>query len=190
VGLEEDVPMILFLGTPVVHKGLSELIAAVEALPGSYGARLWIVGDPPDGQPVSAALSDSSAVELRPYVPFAEAAWFIAACDVFVAPQRFSPYAVHQIPGKLLHAMALGACIVSTDVGDIDELLGGSPPAGVVGPPGDVSALTEALEELLRHPDRRAALSSESRRRAEEHYSWRAMARALDEEIAKLGVDG
>jgi glycosyltransferase involved in cell wall biosynthesis len=188
LGLEPEVPMVLFLGTPAGHKGLSELVEAAERLTSSCGTRLWVVGDPPRDQ-VDAPWRRSPVARYVPSVPFAEAPWYIAACDVFVVPQRPTLYARHQLPAKLLLAMALGACIIGTDVGDVGEVLGvGGSPAGLIVPPGDVSALSEALEELLRNPDRRASLSAEGRRRAEELYSWGAMRKALDEEITKLGV--
>jgi glycosyltransferase involved in cell wall biosynthesis len=190
LGLEEGSPMVLFLGTPVPHKGLEELIAAVEPLSRSHGARLWIVGVSPETQAGGVTLGDSSFVEQRLPVPFEMAAWYLSACDVFVVPQRSTLYAAHQLPAKLLFAMALGACIVATDVGDVDELLGGSPPAGVAAPSGDVPALSQALAEVIENPERRAALSAESRRRAESRYCWEVMGRELDEEIAKLGIDG
>jgi glycosyltransferase involved in cell wall biosynthesis len=110
---------------------------------------------------------------------------------VFVIPQRPTVYAAHQLPAKLLLAMSLGACIAGTDVGDVSEVLGaGETLAGVVVPPDDVSAMAEALDDLLNDPQRRRELSELGRRRAVEKYSWRAMGEALDEELANLGIGG
>jgi starch synthase len=169
-----------------VHKGLPELVEAVRRLPPGLGARLWVVGDPPNA--ASEAALAGSDVERRPHVPFAEAPWYFAACDVLVTPNRATPFGVHQVPAKLLHAIAVGTCVVASSVGDIPDVLGGSPPAGVLVPPDDPEALCAALVEILADPGRREALGREARRRAEELYSWNAMEVMLEEELARVGV--
>lgn len=179
IGAPEDRRLILFLGTPQVHKGVADLIAAYRML-SPVSADLWIVG-----APRHSSLADGLAemvrpgIELRPSVSFEEACWHIAAADVFVVPQRATPYAAHQLPAKLLQAMALGAPIVATDVGDAAEILGGQAAAGLVVPPGEPQALSAAIDRLLNEGERARELGALARRRAQELYGWRAMARQL-----------
>src|SRR5262249_12943668 len=149
--------------------------------------QLWIVGQSQDDvfQRELEALTDEGIV-LCPSVPMEEVGWFIAASDVFVVPQRSTPYAIHQIPAKLLHAMAHGARIISCDVGDIREILGGgsaddSGTAGIVVPPSDGEALWRAVDRLLRDSALHERLGRNARERAVQHYGWEAMSRQLDD---------
>lgn len=185
VGATEDASMVLFLGTPRLHKGLSALSALTER-----GHRAWFVG-------TSAGALEEAGVpravvahsEVRGLVPFAEAFWYLAACDVFVVPQSATPYAEHQLPAKLLQAMALGCAVVATDVGDAAELLLGERAAGVVVPAGDPEAMADAVEGLLGDRERARVLGTEARRRAEEDLGWTAMRRTLTDVLRGVGVD-
>jgi glycosyltransferase involved in cell wall biosynthesis len=190
IGVAADVPLVLFVGTPSVHKGLGDLIAAFRALPDDLRGKLIIVGTPPDAGSAR-ELEDAAGqgVECRPSAPFGEVAWYIAAADVACAPQRSTPFAEHQLPAKLLHWMTQGACVLTTDVGDANELLGGAHPAGRVVPAGDRSALSDALAALLGDETQRRRLGSEARARAEEHYTWAAMSRELDRLFDSVGLE-
>lgn len=181
IGAAADEPMVLFLGTPRPHKGLSL------SWERSLARHLWLVG----GSDESFARAGVPAAVLgRARVPgpvrYDEAARYLAAADVFVVPQASTPYAEHQLPAKLLQAMALGCAIVATDVGDARELLGGDPPAGLTVPAGAPDALNEAVRALLDDPGRRDALGGEARRRSVAELGWRAMARRLEVVLAPL----
>ena len=130
-------------------------------------------------------------MECRPSIPFRDVSWYIAAADVACAPQRPSPFAEHQLPAKILHWMALGACVLTTDVGDASEILAGEgPAAGRIVPPLDPLALRDALADLLRDDPQRQALGREARARAERRYTWEAMAGDLRRELSRIGLDG
>jgi glycosyltransferase involved in cell wall biosynthesis len=191
LGIAADVPLIVFAGTPSLHKGLSELISAFRALPADLRGKLLIVGTPPDSESAR-VLQDNAGrgVECRPMVPFSEVGWYVAAADVACVPQRPTPFAEHQLPGKLLHWMALGACVLTTDVGDAGEILGGDSQAGRVVPPLDPAAMREALTGLLGDDTQRRRLGEAARARAERWYTWEAMARELDRLFKSIGVDG
>ena len=182
VGVAPDQPMVLFLGTPRLHKGLAALLSLAE-----LRSAVWIVGAP-SGRSSEVGLEGEAlqGVNLRPPVSYEDAAWYMAACDVFVAPQEDTSFAAHQVPAKILKAMALGLAVVTTRVGDAPELLGGDPPAGVIVSPGEPRALGEAISSLLADPGARAALGAEARRRAEDHHGWKAMGRALRQAVAPL----
>jgi glycosyltransferase involved in cell wall biosynthesis len=175
LGVSPGDPMVLFLGSPRPHKGLTNLAAA------GLSSALWFVGATASelreaGVPESLV----GSATLRGPVPFAEAAWYLAACDVFVVPQSRTPYSEHQLPAKLLQAMAMGCAIVATDVGDAQELLGGDAPAGIVIPPDDVGALRTAIEALLSDGAQAARLSREARRRSVAELGWKAMAAQVE----------
>jgi glycosyltransferase involved in cell wall biosynthesis len=190
LGVASDASLVVFTGTPALHKGLEDLIAAVRSLPSDLNSQLLIVGNPPDPESaaVLAAGEEAGGVQVHESVPFAVVPWYIAAADVVCAPQRSTAFAEHQLPAKILHWMAMGACILATDVGDASEILGGDPPAGSVVPAGDPIELRDELARLLGDDARRAALGREAKARADRLYSWPAMARQLEQAFGDLAL--
>jgi glycosyltransferase involved in cell wall biosynthesis len=71
---------------------------------------------------------------------------------------------------KLFEAMAIGVPVVTADVGDRREHLGGGQ-AGLIVRPGSSEALAEGLLTLLSDPGRRQAMGDRGRELAA-HYYW------------------
>ncbi|MFB6502942.1 MULTISPECIES: DUF3492 domain-containing protein [unclassified Streptomyces] len=71
-------------------------------------------------------------------------------------------------PTGLVEAMFCGRATVSTDVGAVVEVIGGT---GLVVPPGNPGALADACLALLRDPERRARLGAAARARALELFT-------------------
>jgi glycosyltransferase involved in cell wall biosynthesis len=166
-------PVVMFLGTPRGHKGVDDLVAAVGRLGGD--AVLVLVGAGPE-RPAARRWGAEPFVRLVGEIPFDEVPRYLVAADVVAVPQRATPDTVGQVPAKLVDAMALARPIVSTAVSMIPEMLDG---CGVVVPPGDVAALADALERLLRDRGAAAALGARARARCERDYSFRAGRAAL-----------
>ncbi|MGV9938232.1 DUF3492 domain-containing protein [Streptomyces sp. NPDC003401] len=75
---------------------------------------------------------------------------------------------VEGFPVGLVEAMFCGRATVSTDVGAVVEVIGGT---GLVVPPRNPRALAEACTALLRDPGRRARLGAAARARALELFT-------------------
>lgn len=75
---------------------------------------------------------------------------------------------VEGFPISLVEAMFCGRPTVSTDVGAVVEVIGGT---GLVVPPRNPRALAEACVALLREPERRARLGAAARARALELFT-------------------
>ncbi|MFF8670838.1 DUF3492 domain-containing protein [Streptomyces sp. NPDC015242] len=75
---------------------------------------------------------------------------------------------VEGFPISLVEAMLSGRATVSTDVGAVVEVIGGT---GLVVPPRNPRALAEACVALLRDPERRARLGAAARARALELFT-------------------
>ncbi|MGV9994461.1 DUF3492 domain-containing protein [Streptomyces sp. NPDC003374] len=75
---------------------------------------------------------------------------------------------VEGLPVGLVEAMFCGRATVSTDVGAVVEVIGGT---GLVVPPRNPRALAEACVTLLRDPERRARLGAAARARALELFT-------------------
>ncbi|WP_055695655.1 DUF3492 domain-containing protein [Streptomyces prasinopilosus] len=75
---------------------------------------------------------------------------------------------VEGFPTGLVEAMLAGRATVSTDVGAVVEVIGGT---GLVVPPRDPQALAQACVSLLRDPERRTRLGAAARARALELFT-------------------
>jgi len=167
-----DAGVVMFLGTPRGHKGVDDLVAAMEGL---AGARLVIVGADPRGD-VARRWAARTNVTVRGEIPFDEVPRYLAAADVVAVPQRATTDTLGQVPAKLFDAMAMGRAIVSTSVSMIPEILEG---CGLIAPPGDVAALRAMLGSLLADPARARELGRRARARCVERYSFAAARAAL-----------
>ncbi|GGL78148.1 transferase [Streptomyces fumigatiscleroticus] len=83
---------------------------------------------------------------------------------------------VEGFPAGLVEAMFCGRATVSTDVGAVVEVIGGT---GLVVPPRNPRALAEACVTLLRDPERRQRLGAAARARALELFTVEQNTRAF-----------
>ena len=74
--------------------------------------------------------------------------------------------------------MACETPLVVSRAGAIPEVVGPDGLCADLVEPGDVGDLVRALADLLDDPDRRARMGRAGRERAQELFSWRAVARA------------
>ena len=163
---------ILAVGRLSPEKGYDNLLRSVaELVRRGLDVELEIAGEGPEGDALTAL-----AVELgiRDRVIFR--GWLLAA-DLHRAMHEATlmaqPSLIEGLPTTVEEAMALGTPIVGSRVGGIPELLDDGR-AGLIVPPGDVPALTDALETMLVDPALRLTFAERARARAEEMLDmWR-----------------
>ncbi|HYS04808.1 MAG TPA: glycosyltransferase family 4 protein [Candidatus Dormibacteraeota bacterium] len=164
-------PTLLYVAGPNNStKGIAELLPAFLRLRERYpGLRLRVVGDPPEG------IAGEAGVEITGRVPRQEMPDEYRRADLFVLPTLSD-----NTPVTLMEAMASGLPAVATAVGGIPELV----VPGVTGrlvPPGDVPALTAALEGLLFDTDVRRRMGAAGRSVAETRFARQRMVSELEE---------
>lgn len=142
------------------RKGIERLIEAFERLDPTLLAHLVLVGDM--GSARLTRRIASSAVKDRIHVlgPRSDAPAVAAAFDVAVLP------AIRRegLPKTVIEAMAYGVATIASRVGGVEEIIEDGV-SGLIVPPGDVSALTEAISRLQDAPELRAALGRRGRER-------------------------
>jgi glycosyltransferase involved in cell wall biosynthesis len=100
---------------------------------------------------------------------------FLRACDVFVFPSLYEGLGI-----ALIEAMAAGCACVATAAGPIPEFVQNGKD-GILVPPADPEAITEAICELLANPERRQQLANYARQTALARFQPQAAADRLSE---------
>jgi glycosyltransferase involved in cell wall biosynthesis len=163
------------VGRLTQEKGYHHAVRALALLNGgTSSARLVIVGDGEE----RARLEDfSRQLGVAEWVIFAGAqphenvALYLAAADAFLFPTERDEAA----PLVLPQAMACARPVVASRTGGITEVIGESGEYGMLIPPGDVPALTEAMRILVADEPLRRRLGEAARRRVLEEYTIERM---------------
>lgn len=154
----------------IPRKGILDLVRAW-MLRERPGASLELVGetdaDPAYAASVRAVLANSSGASVSVSGPVDDAALAAAysTADLFVLPSRYEGYGM-----AYAEALAHGLPIIACETGPVPELVGEE--AALLVPPGDVGALSGALDLLLKDAGLRDRMSAAARRRAEELPRW------------------
>jgi glycosyltransferase involved in cell wall biosynthesis len=154
----------------IPRKGILDLVRAW-ALHERPGAALELVGEtaaePAYTASVSAAIASAPGAHIIVSGPVDDAALgaAYAAADLFVLPSRYEGYGV-----VYAEALAHGLPVVACGVGPVPELVGEA--AALLVEPGDVGALSGALDLLLTDAALRGRMSAAARRRAGELPRW------------------
>ncbi len=160
------------------RKGALDLLDALKIL-GDRGLpfRATVSGIGPD---VEASLERASALGLGPdrllftgYADYADVPAIYREADVFVSPTHAEGFS-----NTILEAMASGLAVVSCrSVGVIDCLTDGRD--ALLTEPGDVPALANALERLVRDPALRRRLAGAALEECRRTYSWETVGRQI-----------
>jgi glycosyltransferase involved in cell wall biosynthesis len=101
------------------------------------------------------------------------------AADVFVLSSDYEGN-----PLSVMEAMAAGKPMICTAVGGVPELVEDG--CGLLVPPLDAEALSEAMNLLLENPSARKSMGEKSARRAVERFDLRVMTEAYEDLYKEL----
>jgi len=145
---------------------------------------ILIAGDGRDREAITAQLQRTGITEVS-LIGFADRPQeFLASLHLYLQPSRVEGFciAVHE-------AMQASLPVIASAVGQIPYTLEHGR-SGWLLPPGDVSALANALAEALGHPDRLAAMGQAARERVMPLYSAEAFRRAGESILERLRARG
>jgi glycosyltransferase involved in cell wall biosynthesis len=167
-GATPDEVFVGYGGRLVPEKGVDVLIRTVPAAP---LVRLLILGD--GGERIALErLAERLGVEERVtfvgQVSSLEMPRWLAGLDLLVLPTVGRSGWIEQFGRILVEAMSCGVAVIGTRSGEIPGVLGD---AGVLVPPGDVRALTDAIVMLVEGRDLRAVLGERGRARVLGRYT-------------------
>jgi len=175
--------ILMFPGAPRPHKGVEDVLVALEHL-NQPDLRLIIVGGSPyDDYDDQLIQKWGRWIIKLPRAPVEAMPEIVAAAHVVVVPQRDTLTAQSQFPLKLTDGMAMAKPILSTRVGDIPDILGGT---GYLVDPGSTEQIAQKIPEIFQDLDAANANGSRGRERCVKYYSVDTMAVILSDVIAGL----
>ncbi len=180
--ISPDRPMVLYTGRIQSVKGSLILLESVTSVAQAFPQVRYVIAG---GRHLSIseetwtrALDQDNRrahVTLLGHVPWRElAAWYQQA-TLFVMPSYYETFCI-----SCVEAMAFGLPIVATTAGGLPEVVQDGV-TGILVPPGDSQALSDAIVELLRNPERCQRMGQAGRERALAEFS---PARVADQTLA------
>jgi starch synthase len=196
LGVDPDLPSVVYVGRITRQKGLPYLLRAARLLPPD--TQLVLLAGAPDTAAIAAEVaglvaelraSREGVVWVAEMLPKHEVVQVLTHATVFVCPSVYEPMGIVN-----LEAMACETAVVATATGGIPEVVSDGLTGLLVpieqatdgsGAPSHpdrfVADLAAAIAELLAEPDRTAELGRAGRRRAVDHFSWDSIAaRTMD----------
>lgn len=157
------IPIVLFVGVLRYYKGLTYLLDAMPRIK----AHLLVVGDGPLRQELemqAARMGISSQVTFVGRVSDKELPAYYGAADIFVLPacERSEAFGLVQV-----EAMSSGLPVISTELGTGTSYVNKHMESGLVVPPKDPEALSQAINRLLIDEILRKQLAEGALRRSE-----------------------
>jgi glycosyltransferase involved in cell wall biosynthesis len=170
-----------FVGTLKPWHGVPVLVDAFDRLRQTHPeARLLIVGDGPESGKLEADLAArglSAFTRFTGLVSADQVPGLLRSMDVGIAPYP-ALEGFYFSPLKIFEYMAAGVVVVSSDVGDLRELIRDGV-TGLLVPPGDSAALAAALRRLAGEPDLRQHLARSAREYVLANHTWAGVARRV-----------
>ncbi|MBR0715444.1 glycosyltransferase [Bradyrhizobium liaoningense] len=159
--------LVLACGRLVPYKGLDVLIRAAAG----HDFEVWIVGDGVERERLEeliAELGVTDRVRLLGSVPDSERIKLMCIADVFAMPSVTNAETFGLVQ---LEAMAAGRPIVNTALDTAVPHVARHGLEAITVPPGDAEKLGEAIQTLIRDPERRRRMGLAARTRAATKYS-------------------
>jgi starch synthase len=186
-GVDLARPYVIFVGRITRQKGVPVLLRAASGLVPE--AQLVLCAGAPDTPELLAEVTElvdglrasrTGVLWIPEMLPKPEVIQLLTHATVFAIPSLYEPLGIVN-----LEAMACETAVVGSRTGGIPEVVADGE-TGLLVPPGEPEPLAEALNALLRDPDRARAMGQAGRKRAVAEFGWQAIAAQTAALYAKL----
>jgi glycosyltransferase involved in cell wall biosynthesis len=166
---------IIYAGSFFPWKGVQDLVAATEGLP---GCRVTLIGGSPERirEYQRQVPAHGAEVVFAGHLPHVETLKALSAACIAVLPNRAEPNSLWSSPLKLFEYMAAGCAVVAADLPSVREVLAEDEAEWVA--PGDPKALATGIRRLVKHPEQARRMGERLRERAR-NYTWEARTEKL-----------
>ena len=179
--LWDEVPdLVLWCGRFIHQKGLKYLIEALKIAideEGQYGIKLAMTGEGPLLPTIYNMVKKNELTKnvfFTGLLPREKMPAFINKASIYLLPSL-----TEGMPYVLLEAMACGKPVVGSDISGINDVITNRQ-TGLLVPPGDSKALSEAILELLNDRVARRVLGKNARQLMTEKYSWDIITKKIE----------
>lgn len=165
---------IAYAGRLVPEKGVDIFVEALAQLVGAW--RATILGSGPEELALRSLIrrhSLAERIDILPSIPSTAMAQFYQTVDMLTVPSRAQPNWTEQFGRVIIEAMACGAVVVGSNVGEIPYVIGD---AGVIFPENDVRTLRNTLADLIGASERRRELGKRGRERVLARFTQQQVA--------------
>lgn len=175
LGIDVDDKVVLFLGTPRPHKGVTEVLEAVKAC-NNPRYKLCVIGTPPDRAYDQALRSKGGdSLIMLPDQPFDRLPENLVIADlVCLIQDPESEISRYQLPAKVIDALAMGIPVLATETGPLASLVR----AGAV-VPVTLDHLAESIDRMLSGADTHRRKQLERRDLFLQQYSYSAITETM-----------
>jgi glycosyltransferase involved in cell wall biosynthesis len=178
LGIPEGIPVIGYIGSFVQYEGIPDLVrAAAHLRDQGVNFRLLIVGSGADAGRISSAIQEADLgglVVMPGRVPHAEVRRYHSLIDLFVVPRTADRVCQLVTPLKPYEAMAMGRCVVASDVAAIRQVVREGETGRLATPENPVD-LARVLRELIEAPEVRVKLGQTAQEWVRRERSWEAI---------------
>ena len=162
-------------------QGIEYLIKAAKIINSiDLSVKFLIIGNTTNQEEILKKVLDN--VIFTGSVSHADVPLYLAAADVLVAPyiveKDFEDIGFYNSPIKLFEYMAMGKAIVTSNIGQISEIIDHGR-TGLLIKPGNHQELANNILMLIRDNDLREALGSNARIEFERNFTWEKNARRI-----------
>ena len=191
LGIDADKPFLLFVGRITRQKGIIHLVNAIEHMAPGY--QIVLCAGAPDTPEIAAEMQAAVAkaqakregiVWIQAMLPIEEKIALYSHATVFCCPSIYEPFGIIN-----LEAMACETAVVASAVGGIKEVVlpgetgllvpltqQAESPYEAENPQQFAHDLAQAINHLMADPALCERMAQAGRKRAEQHFSWHAIA--------------
>jgi alpha-maltose-1-phosphate synthase len=194
-GIDPERPFVLFVGRITRQKGIVHLVRAIRQMDPSF--QIVLCAGAPDTPEIAAEMQQAVAaaracrpdiIWIEKMVARPEAIALYSGATVFVCPSIYEPFGIIN-----LEAMACGTAVVASAVGGIKEVVVDGEtgflvplkqmtesPFEATDPEKFSADLAARVNQLMADPDLAARMGAAGRKRAEDFFSWEAIAQKTE----------
>jgi phosphatidylinositol alpha-1,6-mannosyltransferase len=177
----KDQRVILTVTRLVARKGVDKVLEALPAIAGEFPDLVYVVvGDGPQRAALeqqAQALGLSRMVRFAGAIPHAQTKDFYNAAEIFLLPNREEAGEADGLALVFLEANACAKPVIGGMAGGTPEIVSDGE-NGILVDGNDAGAIAAALRDLLRNPEKRAAMAQKALQMAQD-WDWTARTRAF-----------
>jgi len=185
-----DSKVVLSLGSLFPWAGIETLIDAAPEVLKTYPNTLFVIGsgEEPYVSHLKKAVSKVGLEEsflFFGFIPWDEAAWFISASDICVAPFIFKDTRTGISSLRVFSYLACARPVVGSDIPGLGDMLE-TEGMGISFPMGDHKALTGAIIDLLSDKEKLKDMAERSRAYVIKNHSWESIVEKIENTFRAL----